>query len=593
MKFFTNKPVQKLSKDVKKVEQTVFQNSDKPTLRVITLSGTESVTKNMTVYECGEDIIVVDCGIGFPDSEMLGVDVVIPDMTYLIENKSRVKALFITHAHEDHIGAVPYFLKEFDVPVYTSKLVQGLLNEKLKDRQFKGSNGHVKFHLISPETPAVKEGCFDVTAFRVNHSVPSSMGFAIRTPQGLIVHMADYKIDWTPVLDKPIDLAQIALLGREGVLCLLSDCLGSTAEGYSKSESTLNQTFFDLFEEAKERQIFVTTISSNISRMYQIIKGAIEHGRKIVIAGRSMEQSVGVARSLGYLPFSDDVFVKDSDAQGYLQKDLIYIIAGCYGQQGSGLDRLSRDEHDKLHLEKDSMVIFSADPSPPGVGEAVEKVMDNLTLHGAEVIYGKIQDNLHVSGHGTRGDLTMIASIVKPKYFIPIGGTITKMRAYTNMIVGLGFKRDQVFELLEGWSVEFLDGHARVGDKVAVKPVFVDGTNVGDVGPVVIKDREVLSSDGVFVVIIPMSKEPQSGVLSQGGGVVGKIDIVTRGFVYVKESKALMGRSRDVVNKVLDKYADKLGDWGFVKNKIEREIEKFLYRETGRSPLIIAHSLYI
>ncbi|HSX39404.1 MAG TPA: ribonuclease J, partial [Candidatus Saccharimonadales bacterium] len=365
----------------------------------------------------------------------------------------------------------------------------------------------------------------------------------------------------------------------------MSDCLGSTTEGYSKSESTLNQTFFDLFEDAKERQILVTTISSNISRMYQIIKAAIAHNRKIVLAGRSIDQNVGVAKGLGYLPFSDDVFVKEDEAMDHLQKDLIYIIAGCFGQQGSGLDRVSRHEHSNIELEDNSLVIFSADPNPPGVAQDVERVMNNLTSAGAEVVYSKIQANLHVSGHGIRGDLTTVAAVVKPKYFIPIGGTITNMRAYTNMVGQLGVEKERVFELHEGESVEFVGGNAVLGPKIAVKPVFVDGRNVGDVGPEVMKDRGQLSSDGVFVVIIPISKENKV--------VIGRVDIVSRGFVYVKESKALLGHARDVINKVLDKNKDHLDDFNSVRYKIEHEVGRFLYKETGRNPLILVHSVTI
>jgi ribonuclease J len=558
--------------------------SGKTELKIIAVGGTEAVTKNLTVYEYGEDIIVVDCGIGFPDAEMLGVDVVIPDMTYLVENSQRVRGVFITHAHEDHIGAVPYLLQEMDVPVYANKLVQGLIRERLKEKRFKGLNENVKFHLLSPESGPVEAGCFKVTGFRVNHSVPSSMGFAIETPQGLVLHMADYKIDWTPVLDKPIDLAAISSYGKQGVLCLLSDALGSTTEGYSKSENSLNKTFDDLFEAAVGRQVLVTTISSNVSRMYQIIQSAQKYGRKVVLSGRSIEQTSGVARDLGYLPFADDVFVKEDNASSHPQKDLVYIVAGCYGQQGSSLDRLSRDEHDDITLEENAMVIFSADPNPPGVEQAVERVMDNLTLKGAEVIYSKIQQNLHVSGHGSKGDLTTVASIVRPKYFIPIGGTVTKARAYRNMVESLGFKRESVFELLEGESVGFSDGNARRGERMETKPVYIDGSGVGDVGPVVIKDREVLSTEGVFVVVIPTQ---------EGKFLKGNIEIISRGFVYVKESKSLMGRSKEVVNKVLDKAGDNVEDWGGLKRKIENDLGKFLGRETGRKPLIIVHSINI
>ena len=561
-----------------------IQSGGKPKLKIITLSGTEAVTKNMTIYEYGDDLIAVDCGIGFPDSEMYGVDVVIPDMTYLIENSHRFKALIITHAHEDHIGAIPYLLQQVNVPIYANKLVQGLLLEKMKEKKYKGLSESVKFHLISNETEEAQIGPFRIKAFRVNHSVPEALGFAIKTPEGTVLHMADYKIDWTPILDPPIDLGTIAQYGKEGVLCLLSDCLGSTTEGYSRSESTLNQTFHDLFESAAGRQILVTTISSNISRMYQIIDAAQKYGRKIVLSGRSIDQSVRVARGLGYLPFDENIFVGDKEASSQAQKDLVYIIAGCYGQQGSALDRLSRDENDDIQLQNNSMVVFSADPNPPGVAEDVERVMDNLTLKGAEVIYSKIQENLHVSGHGTRGDLVTIAAVVRPKYFIPIGGTVTKARAYTHMVEELGFPNESVFELLEGESVEFSGGEARKGPRLSLKPVFVDGTTVGEVTQIVVKDREQLSSDGVFVVVVPI----------QDGKIVrGKVEVITRGFIYVKESKALMGKSKDVVNKVLDKNSEQSDDWGNLKHRIENDVERFLWKETGRRPLIIVHSLNI
>jgi len=568
--------------NIEKTKQNV--DSDQRALKIITLSGTESVTKNMTIYEYGNDIIAVDCGIGFPDSEMLGVDVVIPDMTYLIENSHRFKGLLITHAHEDHIGAVPYLLQQVNVPIYANKLVQGLLKEKLKEKRFRGIGENVSFHLISSETEETEIGVFKIKGFRLNHSVPEALGFAIKTPEGTIMHMADYKIDWTPVLDAPIDLGVIAEYGRNGVLCLLSDCLGSTTEGYSKSESTLNDTFQDLFEVAEGRQILVTTISSNISRMYQIINAALKLRRKVVMSGRSIDQSVRVARDLGYLPFDEDVFVTENEASSHAQKELVYIIAGCYGQQGSSLDRLSRGEHEQITLENNAMVVFSADPNPPGVAEDVERVMDNLTLKGAEVIYSKIQENLHVSGHGTRGDLITIASVVRPKYFIPIGGTVTKARAYTNMVADLGWSHEAVFELLEGESVEFHDGSAKKGARLTVKPVFVDGSTVGEVTQIVVKDREQLSSEGVFVVVVPMQ---------EGKILRGKVEVITRGFIYVKESKELMGKSKDVVNKILDKNGEKVDDWGNLKRRIENDVERFLFKATGRRPLIIVHSMSV
>ncbi len=567
-----------------------FKSHKKPRdanpLRIITLSGTEGVTKNLTVYEYADDIIAVDCGIGFPDSEMLGVDVVIPDMTYLVENAHRIKGLFLTHAHEDHIGAVPYFVKEFpQVPIYTGKLVQGLLREKLDEKRFKSIAKNVKFNLISPESGEIDLGNFKVSAFRLNHSVPSSMGFAIRTPQGLVLHAADFKIDWTPVLDKPADLGTLALYGKDGVLCLLSDCLGVTTDGYSQSEIDLDETFEELFERAQGRQFLVTTISSNISRMYQIINGAIKHHRKVVLTGRSIRQTVKVALGLGYLDFDMDVFVEEEAVDRYLQKDLVYIIAGCYGQDGSALERLSRKEHEDIVLEENALVVFSADPNPPGVEEAVERVMDNLTLQGAEVVYSKIQENLHVSGHGTKGDLRLVAALVKPKYFIPIGGTITRMRAYTNMVQELGVRKEQVFEQLEGESVEFVNGFARKGETIPTKPVFVDGSSVGEVGPAVMKDREHLSGDGVFVVVVPIRKSDNT--------IAGRVEVITRGFVYVKESRSLLGRSRDVVNKTLDRAQGRVKDWSKLRARVEKDIERFLLKETGRMPLIIVQAVWV
>jgi ribonuclease J len=320
--------------------------------------------------------------------------------------------------------------------------------------------------------------------------------------------------------------------------------------------------------------------------MFQIITAAVNHGRKVVLVGRSIDQSVQVARGLGYLPFDDDEFVKDEDAERYPQKNLVYIIAGCYGQQGSALDRLARGEHQHITLEENALVIFSADPNPPGVAEAVERLMDTLTLKGAEVVYSKIQENLHVSGHGTKGDLVEIASIVRPKYFIPIGGTATRARAYANLMVSLGFQKSQVFELLEGDSVIFNEAEAHKGDRLSLKQVLVEGKNASGVVPVVIQDRETLSNDGVFVVIVPISKSDKS--------LAGNVDVVTRGFVYVKESQALIGQSRDVVNKSIDKHKDLVGnDWGALKKKIENEVGRFLKKQTGKQPMVIVHNLEI
>lgn len=554
-------------------------------LKIITLSGTESVTKNLTVYEYGNDIILVDCGVGFPDDDQLGVNVVIPDFSYILERKERVRALFITHGHEDHIGAVPYLLREMNIPIYAGKLVQGFLNERVNDRPFKDLAGKIKFNLMTPDTQEVVLGAFKVSAFGINHSVPSSVGYAIKTPEGTVLHMADYKIDWTPVLDPAIDLGRISELGRQGVLCLLSDCLNVTTEGYSRSETTLNDTFEDIFKNSVGRQVLITTISSNISRMYQIMDAAVKNRRKVVLVGRSIEQSVSVARRLGYLPFAEDNYIKDGEASKMKQGDVVYIIAGCYGQEGSALARVSRGEHDKVELAENSLVVFSADPNPPGVEQDVERVMSTLVLAGAEILYSKIQNNLHVSGHGTKGDLIAVAALSKAKFFIPIGGTITRMRAYSNMLGELGVEKNRVFECMEGDCVEFSHGRAQKGQKIETKPVYIDNNMTDEVNPIVIRDRDQLSTDGVFVVVIPSSEN--------GEFYPAKAEVVTRGFVYVKGSRELMDKSKQFIAKNFDKGVVKSKDWQDLKRKMESRIEDFLYKETGRRPMVIVHSITV
>ncbi|MFC1700039.1 ribonuclease J [Patescibacteria group bacterium] len=564
------------------------KSSSKDSLKIILIGGTETVQKNLAVYEYKDDMVIVDCGIGFPDIfDMPGVDFLIPDFTYLIENQHKIKGVFITHAHEDHMGAVPNLLQELpDIPIYASKLVGESLKAKVKDKRY-GNLGKRDFtyHLMDPTTGEVDLGSFKLSAFRINHSVPESMGFAIKTPQGLFLHIADYKFDATPVLDKPIDIEAIKKYADDGVMCLLSDCLLVTEEGHTESEKTLTETFFKLFERAGKRQVFVTTISSNVSRIYQVMDAAKKYGRKVVPSGWSVEQMVRVARSLGYLPFPDDFFVEERDSRKYPQEQLVYLVAGCYGQHGSSLDRLSRGEHRDISLQEDALVIFSGDPAPPGTGVMVEKVMDALTLKGAEIVYGEIQDNLHVSGHARRDDIGRMVKLVHPKYFIPIGGTITKMRFYTKFLETLGFSKNQVFECLEGDSVEFSGGKAQKGKHYNTKPVYLDGSKAEELDPIVIDDRNHLCNDGVFVVAVPVSKK----------GIVfsGKLEIITRGFIYVKGSKELMDKSKKHISKKLAKMSSKSKNISDNKKKLESDIRNFLYKQTGMSPLVIVHFITI
>ena len=559
------------------------ESAHKPVLKVIMIGGTEKVNKNLTVYEYGDDMIVVDCGIGFPDIfDMPGVDTLIPDFDYLIKNSHKIKGVFITHGHEDHVGAVPNLLMELpNVPIYASKLVGEFLKVKLSEKSFSNIGKNFSYHLFGPESGVVNLGHFKMSAFRINHSIPESMGLVINTPEGVLVHLADYKFDENPVLDKPADVDTMERLGREGVLCLISDCLGITSEGHTKSESTLANTFHELFARAGNRQILVTTMSSNISRMYQIMDAAMKLNRKIVPSGRSIEQMIDVGRRLGYLPFPDDFFINEKDSTSHDQKDLVYLIAGCYGQPGSSLERLSRDEHESIVLQNDAMVIFSGDPNPPGADITVEKVRDNLTLKNSEVIYSEIQDNLHVSGHSVRGDIERLAKLINPKYHVPIGGTITKMRAYKNVMFNMGVPKENVFECLEGDSVEFSNGRAKKGKHYEIKQVYISSNKVDELNPIVVKDRSHLSSEGVFVVAIPVSKD--------GDIFADKLEIITRGFNYVKDSKDLMDKSKKFISKRIHNAKNSKKDPSDYKRRLENDISRFLKKETGMYPMVIVH----
>lgn len=556
------------------------QTNKKQVLKFIAIG--DSVTKNLTIYEYGDDIIAVDFGIGFPEGDLLGVDFIVPDMTYLLENSHKVKGLFISHAHADHFAAVPYLLQQLNVPIYANRLTQEFIKLQFNEKQFKNLKSATQFHLFNASTEPVQLGAFKVSAFNVNHSVPGSLGIAIDTPEGLVLHLADFKIDESPVIDPPIDLNKIEEFGNKGVLCMASDCLGSKTDGFVGTESSLNGTFPDLFRQFPNEQLFITTISSNISRMHQIIEAAAAVGRKVVPVGRSIDQSIEVARSLGYLPFGDDVFLDVKKAFDKNQKDLVYIIAGCFGQQGSSLSRVSTGEHSRVTLNEGGIVIFSSEPNPPGVDVDVEEVIGNIILRGGEVIDHRDRDDLHVSGHGHKEDLLKVASLAKPKYFIPIGGSINHIHSYTKMVEKIGVKQHQVFELLEGDVVEFSSGDARKGKRLEVNDILIDGKSLD---PIVVKDREQLSTDGVFVVIVPVSSETRK--------VIGKVDVVTRGFIYVKESKELMGRSKDLVNKIISKNGDAINDWSKLKNEIEKDLQKLLNKETGRNPLVMAHSIFI
>jgi len=543
-------------------------------LKFIPIGGTTNVTKNMYVYEYGNDIIVVDCGIGFPDSDMLGVDVVVPDIGYLLKNREKVRGIIISHGHEDHFGALPYVLPELPVPVYATELVQGFISNKLRDRNLK----NVSQKLIDVNKTVLNLGAFEVSFFHTNHSVPESMGLVIKTPVGTLVHAPDFKFDWTPVMGEPFDVARAVQLTGGNVLSLASDCLGASNSGYTASERDIADTFNDLMDKAVGRQVLVTTVSSNISRISQAVKASLDHGRKVIIAGRSLNQNIGVATKLGLLAFPPGTFVEEEEAKKLPQGSLTYLVAGAYGQVGSALWRIAEGEHTHIEIAPHAAVIFSADPIP-GVHDQVDFIIDRLTSLGADVYYSQIQENLHVSGHGNQGDLTMLAGILKPKYFTPIGGTIHHMRAYRNLVEKMNVASDRIFELVEGQTLLFNgNGQARLGPVVETTSVFVDGGQVGEIGNVVIRDRQALSQDGILVISVPY--------ISSERRYLEKVQLVSRGFVYVKESQELFNRAARAATQVI-KSLKPGADFATVKAEIERDLSRFLFKQTGRNPIVL------
>lgn len=550
-------------------------SAKKGVLRVIPLGGNSDVQRNLYVYEYNNDIMIVDCGIGFPESEALGVDIVIPDFTYLVEHSKKIKGLVLTHAHEDHYGAIPFLLQKLNIPIYASKLALGFVKNKLDDY---GVGKKVELYEIDPTKGFFQVGVFKVTPFRVNHSIPEAMGLSIETPVGKVFHVADFKFDWTPVDGQVFDVDKATMLARGGVRLLLSDCLGSTSEGYTKSEIFIERTFNEIFDEARG-QVFITTLSSNISRIQQAINASAAHGRKVVPVGLSIKKNIDTAIELGYLKGDlKHILVDATKAKGLDQNKVTYLVTGSYGQSNSALSRVATGENKFVTLQKGAVVVFSADPIP-GVHDSVDSLIDKLTLLGANVIYGEVQDNLHVSGHGSQGDLLMLAALVRPENYLPIGGTSRHMRAYAELVGRLGVSEDRVFEIPETQVVEITEKSVRLGEKIKTAKVYVDGSKVGDVGAIVIRDRQELANDGIVVVVIPWS--------SREGRTKGEVQIVSRGFVYMKESQelidALVSKTKGTLKKV-----SKNANYAEIKSLVERELSEYIYSTTKRSPVILS-----
>ncbi|OGM11133.1 hypothetical protein A2V80_00390 [Candidatus Woesebacteria bacterium RBG_16_39_8b] len=547
-------------------------------LRFIALSGTTAVTENLYIYEYirggggDKEIIVVDCGVGFPETEMYGVDLVIPDFDYIKENKGKLKGILISHGHEDHIGALPFLLKDIKVPVYATKLVAGFIDNKLVDQKVKG----VDLRVFDSERDVITLGSFRVTPFRVSHSVPGGVGFAIDTPDGRVLHVADYKFDWTPVDEKPFDIGKAAELANKGVLAVASDCLGATTPGYTESEKQIEGRIENIVRRATG-QVYFTTISSNISRMQQAINVAGKLGRRVSFIGRSTEAKAMIAKDLGFLKYPSQAVLSSKQMARLPKDERMYIISGSYGQPGSALYRVAMDEHDTLSIDAHDTVIFSSDPAPPGSKANVDVLVDKLIEIDADVHYYDLQEDLHVSGHGSQEDIKTLFALASPRYFIPIGGTVRHMRAYRDIAVTMGAKPEAVFELMPGEIVEFSNGVAKKAGKIPVKDVLVDGLGIGDVGNVVLRDRQILAQEGVAIVLISIDRKNNK--------LISLPEIISRGFVFEKKKKGfLVNAGRELARNIERR--------GKVEKMSARNItidflEKFFYKETGRRPMIL------
>lgn len=541
-------------------------------LKFIALSGTTGATENLYVYEYGNDMIVVDCGVGFPDPEMLGVDLVIPDFSYIIKNKNKLRGIVVTHGHEDHLGALPFLLREIDTDIYATKLTVGFIEDKLND--YEVTNG--KLHEMDPDREgSIKLGAFSITPFRVSHSVPDAVGLAINTPQGTMMHVPDYKFDWTSVDRKPFDVGKAISLAKDGVLALASDALGSTTPGRTESEQVLEERLEHVITKANNR-VFFSTISSNISRMQQAIRIAQRTNRKVAFVGRSIQRKAEIARKLGYLSYPASIEVKSGRAANMPRNKVLFIISGCYGQPGSALYRVAHRDHKFLHIDENDTVIFSGDPAPPGSKMKVDYLVDKLLELRVDVHYYDMQEDLHVSGHGSQEDIKLLFGLIKPKYFIPIGGTVRHMRAYGQIAQDMGNSAGSVFELLPGDNIEFSEGKARRGKRISVKEVLVDGLGIGDVGNIVLRDRRILSQEGFAVCVMQIDVSE--------GKLAGKPELLTRGFVFEKGSRDVLAHATD---KLMGKLKREKLSSEQAKEIAADTLEKFFFEEIGRRPMII------
>ena len=548
--------------------------SKKQKLRVISLGGLQEIGKNMTVLEYNNDIIIIDCGLAFPEDDMLGIDLVIPDTTYLQKNIDKVRGIVLTHGHEDHIGALPYVLRDINVPVFGTMLTLGLLENKLREHDLLNA---VTLHTVVPgET--IKLGQFKVEFIHTNHSIADAVALAITTPLCVIVHTGDFKIDYTPIDGDIMDIHRFAELGKQGVLLLMSDSTNAERKGFTMSERNVGRVFDQIFEETPKNRIMVATFSSNIHRIQQIINSAYTYKRKVAIIGRSMVNAVKTSTELGYLSVPAGVLIDISEIKNYTDEQLVIITTGSQGETMSALSRIAVNEHKQVHVKPDDKIIISAS-SIPGNEKNIFRVINELLKKGANVVYEGMAD-IHVSGHARQEELKLMLALIKPKYFMPVHGEYMHLVSHKDIAVSMGIEKDNVFIMGIGDVLEITKNEAKVNGTVTSGQVLVDGLGVGDVGNIVLRDRKHLSQDGLMIVVVTMEKET--------GTVIAGPDIISRGFVYVREAEELMEEAKAVVQEALMKCEEKhITGWSYIKGLIKDTLKNYLWQRTKRSPMIL------
>jgi len=546
--------------------------SDEARLNIIPLGGLGEIGKNMMAVRYQDTIVVIDAGLMFPEDELLGIDIVIPDISFLVENRDKVKAILLTHGHEDHVGALPFILKEISPPIYGSKLTLGIVEGKLKENNL----GDVQLNVVRPRDQ-VRIGPMEIEFFRVSHSIPDSMGIAIHTPLGIIVHTGDFKIDQTPVDGQVIDFRKMAELGEKGVLVMLSDSTNAERSGFTQSEKIVGNTFDDLFGRCEGR-IIVTTFASNVHRIQQVIHTAEKYGRKVVVVGRSMVNNMKVATQLGIVDVPDDTLIELEEINKYPPERIVVATTGSQGEPMSALTRMATADHRWISIKQGDTVIISATPVP-GNEKSVARTIDLLFKQGAEVIYEK-ERGVHVSGHASSEELKMMINIIKPRYFIPVHGEYRHLMKHAKLAESLGIPQSRIFVAENGQIIEISKKKAHVAGKVTAGKVLVDGLGVGDVGNIVLRDRRQLSQDGIIIVVVSINKE--------NGEVISGPDIVTRGFVYVRESEQLIENAKAKVREAMEQCTRKnITEWAIIKSQIRDKLGKHLYEKTGRRPMIM------